>query len=121
MLEAALALGCVAILSAGVWAWSALGPEVLLATGLWLVAGGLGFGLPTGIVYHVELHRALAKLGLLPRRWWLRPISLHPLLPPEDVFRVLAWCRLGAFGCAVAFVGCGVFGLGAFRLLLATR
>jgi hypothetical protein len=54
----------------------------------------------------------------LPQRWWLRPIALHPLLPAEAVFRVMAWCRLGAFGCAVAFLGCGVFALGAFRLLI---
>jgi hypothetical protein len=119
MLEAALALGSVAVLSAGVWAWSAVAAETLLAAGLWTVGVGLAFGLPTGLWYHVELRRSLLAAGLLPRRWWLHPISLHPLLPDADVFRVLAWCRLGAFGCAVAFLGCAVFALGAFRLLAA--
>ena len=120
MLEVALVLASLAALSGGVWAWTALAPDALLAAGLWAVVAGLAFGLPTGLVYHVELRRVLAAHGVLPRRWWLRPISLHPLLPPEDSFRVLAWCRLGALGCAVAFLGCAVFALGAFRLLLAS-
>jgi hypothetical protein len=118
MLEAGLVIGVLSALSAAVWAWTALAPDALLAAGLWLVIGGLAFGLPTGLLYHIELRRSLAALGSLPRHWWLRPIALHPLLPRDAVFRVMAWCRLGAFGCAVAFLGCGVFGLGAFRLLL---
>jgi hypothetical protein len=28
---------------------------------------------------------------------------------------VLAWCRAGAFGCGVVFVGCAVIALGAWR------
>jgi hypothetical protein len=115
--ESWLALFSIAALTVGVWAWTTLAPEVLLGAGLWAVVAGLAFGLPTGFVYHLELRRALVEVGALPPRWWLRPISLHPLLPPERSFRVLAWCRLGALGCAVAFVGCGVFALGAFRLL----
>lgn len=118
MLEAALAFAALVALSGGAWAWTALAPDALLAAGLWAVVAGLGFGLPTGLVYHIELRRALAARGELPRRWWLRPIALHPLLSPEDSFHVLAWCRLGALGCAVAFLGCTVFALGAFRLLL---
>jgi hypothetical protein len=118
MLEAALVLATLIALSGGAWAWTALAPDLLLAVGLWGVVAGLGFGVPTGLVYHVELRRALAVRGELPRRWWLRPIALHPLLPPESSFRVLTWCRLGALGCAVAFLGCAVFALGAFRLLL---
>jgi hypothetical protein len=117
MLETVLALASVAVLSGGAWAWTALAPDALLAAGLWAVAAGLGFGLPTGLAYHVALRRSLAARGLLPRRWWLRPISLHPLLPAEDSVRVLLWCRLGALGCGVAFVGCAIFGLGAFQLL----
>ncbi len=118
MLEAGLAIGALAALSGGAWAWSALAPDALLATGFWLVAAGLGFGLPTGLLYHIELRRSLLALGRLPERWWLHPIALHPLLPGEAVFRVMAWCRLGALGCAMAFLGCGVFALGAFRLLI---
>ena len=111
MLEAGLVIGAIAALSGSVWAWSAVTLDALLATGFWLVAAGLGFGLPTGLLYHVELRRSLLAHGRLAPRWWLHPIALHPLLPAEDVFRVMAWCRLGAFGCAVAFLGCGVFAL----------
>jgi hypothetical protein len=119
MIETGLVIGALLALSGGAWAWTALAPEVLLVAGLWLVAAGLGFGLPTGLLYHRALQRSLARAGRLPRRWWLHPIALHPLLPPEDALPVLAWCRLGAFGCAVAFLGCGVFALGALRALLA--
>ena len=117
MREAALVAAGLAALSGGVWAWDALAPEALLVAGLGLVAAGLGFGLPTGLLYHLALRRSLARAGCLPARWWLHPIALHPLVPAEDAFRVALWCRLGALGCAVAFLGCSVFGLGAFRAL----
>ena len=119
MLEIGLAVGSLLALSGGAWAWSSLAPDALLLTGFWLVAGGLGFGLPTGLLYHLALRRTLLAVGRLPERWWLHPIGLHPLVPPERAFPVMVWCRLGALGCAVAFLGCGVFALGAFRLLLA--
>ena len=118
MLEAGLVIGAIAALSGSVWAWTAVPPDALLALGFWGVAAGLGFGLPTGLLYHIQLRRSLLALGRLPQRWWLHPIALHPLLPAEDVFRVMAWCRLGALLCALAFLGCGIFALGAFRLLL---
>jgi hypothetical protein len=120
VIETGLVVGALLALSAAVWAWSALAPDVLLLAGLWLVAGGLGFGVPTGLLYHRALHRSLARVGRLPPRWWLHPIALHPLVPPEDALAVLGWCRLGALGCAVAFLGCGVFALGALRALLAS-
>ena len=118
MLETVLVLASLAALSSGVWAWGAVAPTTLLSLGFAAVALGLGFGLPTGLAYHVALHRALAGRGLLPPRWWLHPLDCHPLLPAERRAQVLAWCRLGALGCAVAFLGCGVFALGAFRLAL---
>jgi hypothetical protein len=117
MLEAGIVAGAVAVLSGGVWAWSALTPDALLASGLWMLGAGLAFGVPTGLLYHVLLHQALAANGRLPARWWLRPTSLHDRLPAGERPRILLWCQLGALGCVVAFVGCGVFALGAFRLL----
>lgn len=119
VIEAVLVLVAIAAPTAGVWAWRSVAPDVLLAAGLWLVAGGLAFGLPTGLAYHLALRRALAALGALPPYWWLRPIGLHPLLPAEDFPRVILWCRLGALGCAVAFLGCAVFALGAFGIAFA--
>jgi hypothetical protein len=117
MIEAALVAAALAALAGGAFAWAALAPDALLVAGLGLVAAGLGFGLPTGLLYHLALRRSLVRVGLLPARWWLHPIALHPLVPPADAFRVALWCRLGALGCAVAFLGCGVFGLGALRAL----
>lgn len=117
MIEAGIVIGALLALSGGAWAWTTLSPEALLLVGLWAVSVGLGFGLPTGLVYHLALHRSLSRAGKLPARWWLHPIALHPRLAPEDAPRVLAWCRLGALGCAVAFLGCGVFALGALRAL----
>ena len=115
MLEIALVLGTLAALAAGAGAWTALAPDELLVGGLWIVVGGLAFGLPTGLVYHVELRRSLLRAGDLPARWWLHPTSLHGRVPRADRPRVLAWCRAGAFGCALAFVGCAVVALAAWR------
>jgi hypothetical protein len=120
MIEMGLVAGSLLAVSAAAWAWTTLSVEALLLAGLWLLAIGLGFGLPTGVLYHRALYRALAEAGSLPPRWWLNPIALHPQLPDEAVFRVLAWCRLGALGCGVAFLGCAVFGLGAVRAVLAS-
>jgi hypothetical protein len=118
MAEIGLVVAALLALSGGAWAWTSLAPEALLVAGVALVAAGLAFGLPTGLLYHVALRRSLAEAGRLPPRWWLDPIALHPLLPAEHSVRVLLWCRLGALGCAVAFLGCAVFALGALRAWL---
>jgi hypothetical protein len=115
MAEIAIVAGTLAALALGVSFWDALAADVVLVTGFWLVVGGLAFGLPTGAVYHVALRRSLARVGRLPERWWLHPISHHGLMPREDRAHVLAWCRAGALGCGVVFVGCAVIALGAWR------
>jgi hypothetical protein len=117
MVETALvALTLLALVSGSV-AFGALAADVLLIGGFWIVAAGLAFGLPTGAVYHLELQRSLSRTGTLPRRWWLHPTSHHRLIPPEDSFRVLAWCGAGALGCGVAFLGCAVIALGAWKAI----
>ncbi len=90
---------------------------MLLVTGFWLVVAGLVFGVPTGAVYHVALHRALRRADDLPPRWWWNPTAHHHRLPPGDRFRVLAWCGAGALGFLIAVLGCVVGAVGAFRLL----
>jgi hypothetical protein len=115
MLETLVALGLVAAIGAAAWAWTAVAAETLLVAGLWLVAIGLGFGLPTGVLYHVELHRSLARQGVLPARWWLAPTKLHDRIADADALRVLLPCYAGALGCFVAFAGCAVFALGALK------
>lgn len=117
MVETTLVLATLLALGLGSVAWTALAAEALLRLGFWLVVAGLGFGLPTGAVYHAALHRSLRQVGRLPPRWWLNPTAHHRRLPPEDAPRVLAWCRAGALGCAVVFVGCGVAALGIWKSL----
>ena len=118
MLEIGIVLATLMLLAAGSFSAPALSADLLLRVGFWTVLGGLGFGLPTGALYHVGLHRSLARVGRLPRRWWLHPTSHHRLLPPEDAPSVLAWCRAGAFGCAVVFLGCAVAALGVWQALV---
>jgi hypothetical protein len=116
VIESALVVGTLVVLALGASVWAALAADTLLLAGFWLVVGGLAFGLPTGALYHVELHRSLVRVGRLPPRWWLHPTAHHRLLPGEDAPRVLAWCRAGALGCGVVFLGCGVIALGAWKL-----
>ncbi|HEX2485709.1 MAG TPA: hypothetical protein VHQ66_10430 [Myxococcota bacterium] len=117
MLEIGIVLATLTLLAAGSVSAPALSPDLLLRLGFWTVVAGLGFGLPTGALYHVGLHRSLVRAGRLPRRWWLHPTSHHRLLPPEDAPSVLAWCRAGALGCGVVFLGCALAALGVWRVL----
>jgi hypothetical protein len=118
MLEALLVLGFVAAVCGAVLAWTLLAAEALLIAGLWLVAIGFAFGIPTGFWYHVELRRVLATAGGPPPRWWLHPTRLHGAIPPERWWRVMGWCYAGALGWLVSFAGCAVFALGCAKLLL---
>ena len=121
MLEIGIVLATLMLLAAGSFSAPALSADLLLRVGFWTVLGGLGFGLPTGALYHVGLHRSLARVGRLPRRWWLHPTSHHRLLPPEDAPSVLACERrlsgansatVGARQSLQAYVGTAVFNPG---------
>ena len=116
MVEIAIALGLLAAL-AGSAAALALAPDLVLIGGFWLVVGGLAFGVPTGLVYHLALRRALRAAGRLPRRWWLHPTALHGALPAAERARVLAWCGAGALGFAATVLGCALVAVGALRAL----
>ncbi|MCB9530705.1 MAG: hypothetical protein H6700_02985 [Myxococcales bacterium] len=92
----------------------------LLKVGGAIVAVGIGFGVPAGVVYHVLLYRALAPRGALPPRWLWNPLALHDRLRAGERRAVLAWCYsggagfvlivLGALLCAVAAVHAAVEG-----------
>ena len=84
----------------------------LLAVGGWLVGIGLAFGVPTGVVYHVQLYRALAPRDALPKGWIWRPLDYHNRLRPTERRSVLPWCYTGA-------VGFGVISLGMISMALA--
>lgn len=114
MLEGWIALGLVAVLGA-LGGALALSPEILLIAGFWVAAAGLGLGIPTGLLYHWALRRALVTAGRLPPRWWVHPTSLHDRLPAEARPTVMAWCTAGAAGFLVSLAGCALVALGALR------
>ncbi len=78
----------------------------LALAGAWAIGLGLLFGIPTAIVYHVRLYRALKPRGALPARWILGPIALHARLTREERRRVVPWSYAGAAGWGVAVLGC---------------
>ncbi|MEY3012118.1 MAG: hypothetical protein RIT45_853 [Pseudomonadota bacterium] len=80
--------------------------ETLATAGAYLLGLGAAFGIPTGVLYHVHLARALGARGLLPEGWYWRPIELHPLLEDGRERRwVLLWCGMGALGFLVMVLG----------------
>lgn len=115
MLEAGIALALLLLLGA-VGLVLSVAPETLLVTGFWIAAGGLAFGVPTGLVYHLALRHALLDAGCLPHRWWWQPTALHDSIPPAERWRVLGWCGAGAAGFAVSVAGCVVAAIGAIRI-----
>ena len=89
--------------------------DTVLLGGAALVALGMLVGVPTGLVYHVALYRALRPRGALPARWWVAPLKLHPRLEARDRRRVMPWFWLGAAGFLLTCLGCVLVAIGAFR------
>ncbi len=115
MVEAGIAVALLMLLGAAGIVLG-LAPETLLVTGFWIAAGGLAFGVPTGLLYHLALRRALLRAGCLPDRWWWQPTALHDAIPIADRWWVLGWCGAGAVGFAVSVIGCVVVAIGAVRI-----
>jgi hypothetical protein len=115
MLETIIAMGAGLLLWVAYWA-SAANPESVFVIGVLLVGAGLGFGIPTGLVYHLMLYRSLRRIGALPARWWLHPTALHHAIPPQDRVAVLAWCYAGALGFLVVVAGLPISAAGVWRL-----
>lgn len=104
MRELALVLGLVAFLFGAMALW--LVPWTsLLIYGIATTVGGFILSLPTGLVYHVKLHRCLSARGQLPRGWIWGPIALNARLLPQEKGRVLPWCYAGAAGFGVIVLG----------------
>lgn len=107
MFELALVVGLVVVLFAlsltFVLPW-----ELTMQLGAaFVVLGGL-LGVPTGVVYHVLLHRALAPRGDLERGWIWNPFRFHARLRDEERGRVMAFAYAGGVGFAVLAVGLGL-------------
>jgi hypothetical protein len=90
--------------------------SVLLQLGVVSVALGLALGIPTSLVYHVRLARALAARGELPPRWWLAPTSLHSRLRDAERRAVLRWFFLGGTGFVITLAGFALVVAGALLL-----
>ena len=112
--EIAITLGLLAALGA-LAAALAVAPAALLVAGFWLTVAGLGFGVPTGVLYHVALRRSLLAADALPARWWWSPTTLHDAIPDADRAWVLGWCYAGAAGFLVTVLGCALVALAAWR------
>jgi len=82
------------------------GWQFVAGAGLALV--GLVGGGGAGIVYHLALRRALARLGASTRGWLWSPVPCHRLLDEQGRGQVLPWFRLGAAGFFVCLAGIGM-------------
>ncbi len=89
--------------------------EALLFGGLGLAALGFAYGIPTAMVYHWLLHRALTRNGRLPKRWWVSPTAHHDLVPPAERGPVLLWAGIGGSGFVVVVLGIVLTSLGLWR------
>jgi len=116
VLETLIVLGLIALLSLMGWAAHA-GAEPLIRSGIGLATLGFLVGIPTAIVYHWRLYRALDRCDRLPTRWWLSPTSHHDRIPPADRRQVLAWGAAGGSGFVAILIGIALTTLGLWRLL----
>lgn len=113
MRELAIVLGLLLVF--GALAIAAEAPILeAISLGAWVGLLGAAVGVPSGVAYHVALHRALSPRGELPSGWLLRPLELHPRLRPDERPLVLSLCYLGAAGfvaicVGIAIVGCALF------------
>lgn len=83
----------------------AITPLIMIEFGLWILAGGLLIGIPSGLWYHVVLYRALRKRMTLPSGWWRAPVKLHHRLTPSEFRPVRPWFVAGAAGFVLCCVG----------------
>lgn len=88
---------------------------LLVQGGALLAAAGLLLGLPTGVAYHVQLRRELARCGVRAARWWLQPTAWHRHLDAPGQAAIRTMFRLGGAGCGVVFLGCFAVVIGLVR------
>ncbi len=117
MRELAIVVGVTAVMCvlSGVWftPW-----ETLYQGGLVVTAVGFLLGVPTGLMYHLRLYQALGPRGLLPPRWYWRPIPLNRRIPDHERGRVMGWCYAGGLGFVVICVGLLLMGAGVAMALI---
>ena len=96
-----------------------LGVEWQCVAGAALTLVGLVGGGGAGIVYHLALRRALARLGASTRGWLWSPVSCHRLLDEQGRVEVLPWFRLGAAGFFVCLAGIGMVAVALVKAMFA--
>lgn len=114
MFETLIGLGIVGLFCVLAFAARA-SAEALILSGLGLAAIGFAYGIPTALVYHWLLRRALVRHDRLPARWWVSPTSHHHRIPPQERRRVLRWAAIGGSGFVVIVVGILLTSLGLWR------
>ena len=92
-----------------------LGVELQFMAGAILALVGLLGGGGAGIVYHLALRRALARLGASARGWLWSPVSCHRWLDEQGRAEVLPWFRLGAAGFVVCIAGIAMVAVAAIK------
>jgi hypothetical protein len=83
------------------------GVELQFLVGGWTTLIGLVGGGSAGILYHLALRKALARVGAGTRGWLWSPVSRHQVLDEQGRREVLPWFRLGAAGFFVCLAGIG--------------
>jgi len=121
VVEAFIVFAAVALLAGAGLVAPSVQPELVTGSGMAVAGLGLVLGLPTGLLYHVKLRQSLLARRALPARWWLRPVSLHERIPPEDRRGVLVWFYLGGAGFAATVAGCLIASLGVALLLFGSH
>ena len=85
--------------------------ETGLIIGAGVVLFGLLVGVPTGVVYHVQLYRVLAPKGGLPGGWYWRPLQFNAELTEAERQRVMPWCYAGGLGFVIIVLGIVALGV----------
>jgi hypothetical protein len=100
LIAAGLAVGLAVLASLLLVAW-----ETLFTCGLVLIAAGMIVGVPTGLIYHVQLYRLLGRRGRIPSGWIWKPFDLHAHLERGEKLRVMPWAYVGGLGFFAVVLG----------------
>ena len=76
-----------------------------MTIGFYVMIGGIVVGVPTGIVYHVLLYRALRPFGPLPKGWYWNATKLNDTAPRVLRRAIWIWCWIGAVGFFAIMLG----------------
>ena len=118
VIETLISVGLIVLFCVIGWAANA-GGEAMIWGGIALAAMGFAYGIPTAMVYHWLLYRALVRADRLPDRWWLSPTSHHERIPREERAGVFVWGAIGGTGFGVIVLGILVTSIGLWRTLRA--